>query len=114
MNKKRSEINHFASLHVVMLIMITVLLATGGVLHAFMKNRQIEVAREIDSTKSNIVEIEEEMKMVQMKIDRKLNRHMIRAELASRDSDLTRIPSSAVEVVTPSRIDAGSVAQTAL
>lgn len=114
MNKKRSEINHFASLHVVMLLMVTLLLATGGVLHAYMKNRQIEVAREIDATQTRIIESEEEMKMVQMKIDRKLNRHMIRAELASRGSDLTQIPSSAVEVVTPSRVDVGSVAQTDL
>ena len=97
-----------------MLIIVTVLLATGGVLHAFIKNRQVEVAREIDATSSRMVETEETMKMVQMKIDRKLNRHIIRAELANRSSELTRIPSSAVEVVTPPRADAGSVAQTAL
>lgn len=97
-----------------MLIIVTVLLATGGVLHAFMKNRQIEVAREIDATNSRMVETEETMKMVQVKIDRKLNRHMIRAELANRESELTTIPSTAVEVVTPPRTDAGSVAQTAL
>lgn len=97
-----------------MLIIITVLLATGGVFHAYVKNCQIQVAREIDATNSNIVEMEENMKMVQMKIDRKLNRHIIRAELANRESDLIRIPSSAVEVVTPPRTDAGSVAQTAL
>ena len=114
MNKKRSSINHFASLHVVMLIIVTVLLATGGVLHAFMKNRQIEVAREIDATNSRMVETEETMKMVQVKIDRKLNRHMIRNELSNRESALITIPSTAVEVVTPPRTDAGSVAQTAL
>lgn len=114
MNKRRSEMTPFASIHVVMLIIVTVMLATGGVLHAYMKNRQIEVAREIDSTNSRIIETEENMKVVQMKIDRKLNRHMIRAELASRDSDLQPILSQDVEVITPPTNDAGSVATTAL
>ncbi len=65
-----------------------------------MKNRQVVVAREIDDAQNRIEEAEETMKMVQVKIDRKLNRHMIRAELADRGSELEQIPSSAVEVVT--------------
>ncbi len=100
MNKRRSQTNHFGSLHIVMILIITALLGTGGVLHAVMKNRQVVVAREIDDAQNRIEEAEETMKMVQVKIDRKLNRHMIRAELADRGSELQQIPSSAVEVVT--------------
>lgn len=111
MNKKRSETNQFGSLHIVMLIIVTALLATGGVLHVYMKNRQVMVAREIDATTKRMEETEEGMKMVQVKIDRKLNRHMIRAELADRGSSLQPIPSRALEVVNPAVI-AASVAQT--
>lgn len=109
MNKRRSQTNQFASLHLVMIIVIATLLATGGVLHAFMKNRQVVVAREIDSAQVRIEEAEETMKMVQVKIDRKLNRHMIRAELDDRGSELEQIPSHVVEVVTPAT---ATVAQT--
>ena len=101
MNKRRSQSDHFGSLHIVMILVIAALLGTGGVLHAVMKNRQVVVAREIDGAQNRIEEAEETMKMVQVKIDRKLNRHMIRAELADRGSDLIQIPSSAVEVVIP-------------
>ncbi|MFC4991105.1 hypothetical protein [Rubritalea tangerina] len=109
MNQRRTQSNQSHTIHIVMVIVIGMLLATGGVLHAVMKNRQVEVAREIDAAKSQIEEAEETMKMVQVKIDRKLNRHMIRAELASRGSELKQIPSQAVEVVTTAST---SVAQT--
>lgn len=83
-----------------MIIIVAALLGTGGVLHAVMKNRQVVVAREIDDAQNRIEEAEETMKMVQVKIDRKLNRHIIRAELADRGSELKPISSSSVEVVT--------------
>ena len=92
-----------------MILVIAALLGTGGVLHAVMKNRQVVVAREIDGAQNRIEEAEETMKMVQVKIDRKLNRHMIRAELADRGSELKPIPSTAVEVVTTAT---ASIAQT--
>ncbi len=94
----------------VMILIVTALLGTGGVLHAVMKNRQVVVAREIDEAQNRIEEAGETMKMVQVKIDRKLNRHMIRAELADRGSALVQIPSSAVEVVTSPAVIA--IAQT--
>ncbi len=109
MNKKRSQANQSNTLHIVMILVVAGLLSTGGVLHAVMKNRQIEVAREIDNAQGRIEASEENIKMVQVKIDRKLNRHMIRAELADRGSELVAIPSHAVEVVTPAT---ASVAQT--
>ena len=82
------------------LIVIGLLLATGGVGHAILKNYQVSVAREIDSAERRIEVANENMKMVQVKIDRKLNRHMIRADLANRDSLLVPIPSQDIEVVT--------------
>ena len=82
------------------LVFIGVLLAGGGVGHAILKNCQVSVAREIDSAERRIEETQENMKMVQVKIDRKLNRHMIRADLANRDSQLVAIPSQDIEVVT--------------
>ena len=100
MNQKKIQKTDSNPLHMIALIVIGLLLATGGVGHAILKNRQVSVAREIDNAECRIEEANETMKMVQVKIDRKLNRHMIRADLANRDSQLVAIPSQDIEVVT--------------
>ena len=100
MNQNKRQKSDSNPLHMIALIVIGLLLATGGVGHAILKNRQVSVAREIDSAERRIEESNETMKMVQVKIDRKLNRHMIRADLANRDSQLVPIPSQDIEVVT--------------
>ncbi len=100
MNQKKIQKTDSNPLHMIALIVIGLLLATGGVGHAILKNYQVSVAREIDSTERRIEETNETMKMVQVKIDRKLNRHMIRADLANRDSLLVPIQSQDIEVVT--------------
>lgn len=112
MNKKRSHTNQFSSIHIVMVIVVTALLATGGVLHAFIKNRTLVVDREIQESTKRIEECEKNIEVVQMKISRELNRPMVRAELAARGSQLQPIPSQAIEVVTPATTAVASVAQT--
>lgn len=112
MNKKRSQKNQFSSIHIVMVIVITALLATGGVLHAFIKNRKLVVSREIAQSTERMEECEKNIEVVQMKISRELNRPMVRAELAARGSELQPIPSRVIEVVSPSTSAVASVAQT--
>ncbi|MFC5050215.1 hypothetical protein ACFPK9_06295 [Rubritalea spongiae] len=113
MNKKRSQTSQFSSIHIVMVIVVTALLATGGVLHAFIKNRMLVVDREIQNSSKRIEECEKNIEVVQMKISRELNRPMVRAELAARGSELKPIPSQAIEVVDSSTTSVASVAQTA-
>lgn len=92
------------------LIMAALMLATAGVMHAYVKNRQVEVAREIDQTQRRIEECQEQTKMILVKKDRKLNRHIIRNELAERGSDLCAIPPQVVEVVEPASGSGDAVA----
>ncbi|WP_018969509.1 hypothetical protein [Rubritalea marina] len=91
------------------LVVLGAMLATGGVMHAILKNAQVQTAREIDAAERRIEETQENIKMVQVKIDRKLNRHMIRADLENRDSQLVSIRSQDIEVIT---IPAASFATT--
>lgn len=85
----------------VILITAALLLAGGGVMHAYAKNCQVQVAREIDASQSRAEEYLENVKMLQVKIERKQNRHTIRDELARRDSHLCAISSQDIEVVEP-------------
>lgn len=112
MNKKRSQINQFSSIHIVMVIVITALLATGGVMHAFIKNRKLVVERQIKDSTERAEDCEKNIEVVQMKIARELNRPMVRAELAARGSELKPIPSTVIEVVSPRTSAVASVVQT--
>lgn len=112
MNKRRNVHSSFGFIHAVVLVLSAVVLASGGIMHAYAKNRQVEVTREMDATRGRIDETNEAIKMVQVKIDRKLNRHIIRAALAERGSDLSAIPSQAVEVISPNTSNAKTVAKT--
>lgn len=112
MNKRRNVQSSSGILHAVVLVVSAVILAAGGVLHAYAKNRQVEVTREIDASRGRIDETNEAIKMMQVKIDRKLNRHIIRASLAERGSDLSSIPSQVVEVISPIGAEEKSMAKT--
>lgn len=86
------------------------MLAVAGVMHAYVKNRQVEVAREIDETQRHIEEIQEQTKLILVNKDRKLNRHLIRNELSERGSELCSIPPQVVEVVEPATGSGDAVA----
>lgn len=85
-----------------MILLITVLLMTSGTMYVIVKNRQVSVAREIDASQNRIEEVNETMKMVQVKIDRQLNRYIIRSKLVGQGSELQSIPSHAIEVISSS------------
>jgi HAMP domain-containing protein len=104
MNRRRSDPRHSASLFVAM-ILGAVVAASGGVLYAYFKNRQIQALREIDRTERRIEQHQLDIRTTEMRIDQALNRFVIREELAQQRSMLKAIPRGAVEEVksTPAR-----------
>lgn len=112
MNRKRSQANQMSSIHIVMIVVIMSIVATGGVMHAFIKNRKLVVERQIEECTERTAECEKNIEVVQMKIARELNRPMVRAELAARGSELKPIPSQVIEVVSPRTSAVASVVQT--
>ncbi len=85
------------------------LLTIGGVYHAVVKNQQIRVSRDIVSTQSMIDEHNEARKFVEIKIENRLNRHVLRNELREQGTDLCLIPIQAVEIVEPLSPDTSAI-----
>lgn len=86
------------------------LLAVGGVYHAVVKNQQIRVSRDIVSAQTMINEHNEARKYVEIKIENRLNRHVLRNELREQGTDLCMIPVHAVEIVEPLEQDSSAIA----
>jgi len=107
---RRSETSNFGFVPVMILLFAGLLLAVGGVMHAYVKNRQVEVAREIDKTKKRTDVHNEEAKHFQVSIDRKKNRHIIRTQLKEQYSSLGAIDPQAIEVIDSEYYDVKSVA----
>lgn len=76
-----------------------VILMTAGVGHAWLKNSQVEVVREMDSTQRRIQDHEDVINSLQVKIDKKLNIYQLRDDLEQAGSELVLVPVSAIEKI---------------
>jgi len=70
---------------------------TAGVTHAWLKNNQVEVVREMDRSQRHINDQEGVINSLQVKIDKKLNIYQLRDDLEQADSRLVLLPVSAIE-----------------
>jgi hypothetical protein len=94
----------------VALILAAAIAAGGGVLHAFYKNRQVQVSREIHASESRIGQYQLDTQTIRMRMDERLNRFAIRKELEDNGSTLRPIPAGLIEEVDPALRSAASVA----
>jgi uncharacterized protein HemX len=112
MNRRKSEPEPSrtpASVFVA-LILAAAIAAGGGVLHAFYKNRQVQVAREIDAAERRIGQYQLDIQTIRMRMDERLNRFAIRQELEDNGSTLRPIPVGLIEEVDPAPRSPASVA----
>ncbi len=102
MNRRRAQaaLNPFL---ILVMVGAAAIGAAGGILIAFYKNRQVQVAREIEQVEERIAAHEDDIRTVQMRMDQMLNRYVLRDQLREFGSVLRPIPKSAIEVVDPSR-----------
>lgn len=104
MNRRRQERNlSFGS--VLLLIVAAVVTTAAGVFHAYVKNRQIDVARQIEETEQRVAQYELDIKTLQMRLDQELNRYLVRDRLQQIASKLESIPVTSVEEIAPESVD---------
>jgi len=109
MNRRRTTEN-LGSFSVFIIAIAAIIVASGGVLFAYFKNRQIEVAREIENVEDRIAKHEMDIKTSEMRVDQMTNRYAMRDQLRQNGSALIAIPANAVESVVPEASAPGAVA----
>lgn len=112
MNRRRNEVRTPVSAFIV-LILAAMIVAGGGVLHAFYKNRQIQVSREIDAIERRIEQHKIDIRTTEMRMDELLNRFVIRKQIEANGSSLRPIPVGVVETINTATLNRHSVASTA-
>ncbi len=96
MNRKRSRRNLTLG-SIGFLVLVAVVLATVGVFHAYIKNMQVQVARETQKTEKRTQQLSMDIKMLQMRIDQQLILPLLRDRL--KQSSLVPIPINVIEEI---------------
>ncbi len=111
MNRRRNESRPSMSIFF-SVILAAVIVAGGGVLHAYYKNRQVSITREIDAIDRRVEQYRLDIRTTEMRMDQLLNRFVIRKQIEDNGSTLRPIPMGAVENIDPSITNRHSVAST--
>ena len=112
MNRRRDEPRTPAST-IFAVILAFAIVAAGGVLHAYYKNRQIQITREIDAIDRRVEHCRLEIRTTEMRMDQLLNRFVIRKQLEENGSTLRPISLAIVEEIDPAPPTRRSVASAA-
>jgi len=112
MNRRRDEPRTPVSVFFAV-ILAAAIMAAGGVLHAYYKNRQIQITREIDAIERRVEHCRLEIRTTEMRMDQLLNRFVIRKQLEENGSNLRPISLTIVEEIDPAPPTRRSVASVA-
>ena len=112
MNRRRNE-TRTPFLVFFALILAAAIAAAGGVLHAYYKNRQIQITREIDAIDRNVVQCRLDIQTTEMRMDDLLNRFVILKQIRENGSSLRPIPLGVVEEIDLATSNRHSVASAA-
>ena len=99
MNKHKKQYQGLRIPEIIILSVAGLILMTAGVGHAWLKNSQVMVVREMDSTQRRIQDQEGVINSLQVKIDKKLNIYQLRDDLKQAGSELVLVPVSAIEKI---------------
>lgn len=100
MNRRRTE-RRCGPLPVAVLVAATALGAFGGVSFVYHKNRQIQVARQIERCEQRIAKHHDDIRTLEMRMDQMLNRYVMRAQLKEVGSSLRPVAPEMVDVIAP-------------
>ncbi|MDB9741748.1 hypothetical protein OAB00_02720 [Akkermansiaceae bacterium] len=95
--KKKSIVGY----EVVFFILVGLVCAAGFVNYAVLRNQQVEVGRQIESTKRQINEYAADSRSMQVEIDRQISRFTIKSELRELGSEMRERPDFVIERVYP-------------
>ena len=99
MNRRRKMKPDLGFGTVVLLIVTVVVMAAAGGVHAYLKNRQIKVARELQGVEDRISQCKLDIATLEVRLDDQLNPILLKDRLMEMSSDLRRIPPGVVEEV---------------
>ncbi len=103
MNAKRTKKKNLRISELLLLGLGAVILAAGGIMHVYATNKEIDIARKIDATKKEIDELYADANMTHVKIDRNLDRFIMKEDLLASGSALRETDPSQVEIVKPGK-----------
>jgi len=109
MNRRREEPRTHTSVFFALILAATIM-ACGGILHAYYKNRQVQVNREIDAVDQHVEHCRLDIRTCEMRMDQLLNRFAIRQQLEQNKSKLHPISLAVVEEVNPALVSRRNVA----
>ncbi len=112
MNRRRNESRTPASVFI-SLFLAAAIAAAGGVLHAFYKNRQVQITREIAASERRVEQYRLDIRTTEMRMDELLNRFVIRKQIEANGSSLRPIPLGVVEEIDATTSSRHSVASAA-
>ncbi|MEY4569676.1 MAG: hypothetical protein RLZZ398_1115 [Verrucomicrobiota bacterium] len=112
MNRRRNETRTSASTFFALFLAATIV-TLGGVLHAFYKNRQVQISREIDAIDRRVEQCRLDIRTTEMRMDQLLNRFVIRKQIEENGSSLRPIPVGVVEEIDVTAASRHSVASAA-
>jgi hypothetical protein len=98
MNRRRNETRTPLSVYL-SLFLAAAIAGAGGVLHAFYKNRQVQVSREIRTVDRRVAQCRLDINITDMRMDQLLNRFAIRKQIEANGSSLRPIPIGTAEEV---------------
>jgi len=96
MNRRRNE-PRTSSSTILALFCAAAIVAAGGVLNVFYKNRQISITREIDAIERRVEQYRLDIRTTEMRMDQLLNRFSIRKQIEQNRSLLRPILMGVVE-----------------
>ena len=98
MNRRKDQPKTSACV-IVSVILTAAIIAGGGVLHVYYKNRQIQITRDIDAIGKNIEHCRLDIRTTGMRMDQLLNRYLIRKKLEENGSRLRPISVAVIEEI---------------
>ena len=104
MNRLRSEPKTHPSVFIT-LILAALVVVSGGVMHAVYKNSQVQTERLIDQVEKRIDQTHVQIRMVDVHMDKMLDRFEMKDRLRETGSALVAITPNIVDEIDPSQSD---------
>lgn len=101
MKKNRKKGAELSPLTMVVLVVTALSLGATGVAHTVLKNRQLELVREIEQVELKVKDCERDLTNLEIRYNGLSNRYDLRDRLNERGTELRGIPIEAIEDIRP-------------
>ncbi len=99
MNRIRSKSRGLGPLGIILIIICAIVATTAGISHAMLKNKQLQVLREIEKIQGRIGDLELDIATEGMRTSAMMDRYELRSSIESIESELAPISIAQLEVI---------------